>query len=300
MPSRSEVSLESNGYTLDAGARRLGALAPSDPTAAVGRLREAYERDGYLWLKGLLPRERVLDLRRRFFEASRAAGLIADGSDPVDGIFSGAEDKSRLKPLLSSFVRGAAYQAFCLSPELWRLLEDLSGCPQYLHERRILRFTRPRDPSATGAHYDLTYLRAGTDRVQSFWVPLGDVPLDNGGLVYLEGSDALGRRKEAEFASMNAELPPEERISAYNRNMAETGWLTKDLPSLAEKADARWLVADYEAGDVVLHSAYTIHAALMNKDPRGRMRLSTDIRYQCLHDRIDERWSRPWSPDDDL
>jgi ectoine hydroxylase-related dioxygenase (phytanoyl-CoA dioxygenase family) len=110
-----------------------------------------------------------------------------------------------------------------------------------------------------------------------------------GGLFYLEGSDAWGRQMEAEFNATNAHLPPEERISAYNRNMAETGWLTKDLPSLADRLATRWLAADYEAGDMVIHSAYMIHAATMNKSPSNRLRLSTDIRYQLLSDQADMR-----------
>lgn len=297
---RGDAPLESNGFVLDTGGNRLGQLRPSSPDESIASLRESYARDGYLWLQGLLPTEHVLELRRRFFDASRSAHLIAEGSDAVDGVYSGNEDKSVLAPLLHDFVLDAAYQSFCLSPELWRFMESLLGCRPYLHERRILRFTRPGDPTATGAHYDLTYLRAGTDRVHSLWIPLGDVPVEAGGLVYLEGSDALGRSKEADFTVRNADLPPEERISAYNKNMAESGWLTKDLPGLANKADARWLVADYHAGDVVIHSAYMIHAALKNNDAEGRMRLSTDIRYQCLFDTIDPRWSQPWSPDDSL
>ena len=52
-----------------------------------------------------------------------------------------------------------------------------------------------------------------------------------------------------------------------------------------------WLCANYEAGDVVLHSPYTIHAATTNTDPNGIMRLSTDLRYQNVLDEIDARWS---------
>jgi ectoine hydroxylase-related dioxygenase (phytanoyl-CoA dioxygenase family) len=133
-----------------------------------------------------------------------------------------------------------------------------------------------------------------------------------GGLVYLEGSHAWGRKMEAEFSAQNAHLPPEERISAYNRNMSDTGWLTKDLPSLSNRLNTRWLCADYESGDMVIHSAYMIHAATENRsaDRRmhlsteshsadGRMRLSTDIRYQLVADEIDPRWTRDWTPDDE-
>ncbi len=57
-----------------------------------------------------------------------------------------------------------------------------------------------------------------------------------------------------------------------------------------------WLMADYEAGDMVVHGAYTSHAA--NASPEGRIRLSTDIRYQRVKEEIDVRWSNHWSFDD--
>ena len=69
---------------------------------------------------------------------------------------------------------------------------------------------------------------------------------------------------------------------------------------MAERFNARWLIADYEAGDVVLHSPYMIHAATANDDPAGRIRLSTDIRYQNVRDEIDARWANHWSLDDML
>jgi ectoine hydroxylase-related dioxygenase (phytanoyl-CoA dioxygenase family) len=83
---------------------------------------------------------------------------------------------------------------------------------------------------------------------------------------------------EAQFAEQYAHLPPAERVSAYNQSMY-VGWLTKDLPIPAERLDRRWLIADYEAGDMVVHSPYMVHAATVNADPEGRLRLSTDIRY---------------------
>jgi ectoine hydroxylase-related dioxygenase (phytanoyl-CoA dioxygenase family) len=121
-----------------------------------------------------------------------------------------------------------------------------------------------------------------------------------GGLVYLEGSHAVGVKLEAEFAAKNAALTAEERISAYNKNMSEGGWVSKDLPDMARRFDTRWLVADYEAGDVVLHSPFMIHAATQNESRDGIIRLSTDIRYQNVADEIDARWNNHWTLDDML
>jgi len=158
----------------------------------------------------------------------------------------------------------------------------------------------PGSEFSTPAHYDLVYLRGGTDRLVTVWIPVGDCPVEMGGLVYLENSHRLGVKMEAEFAARSADLPPEERIRAYNRHMTEGGWISKDLPDMARKFDTRWLVANYEAGDIVLHSPFTVHAATLNESREGVIRLSTDIRYQNVTDEIDARWSNHWSLDDML
>jgi hypothetical protein len=76
--------------------------------------------------------------------------------------------------------------------------------------------------------------------------------------------------------------------------------ITADLPALADEYDARWLVADYAAGDVVIHTAHTVHAALDNVDPDGTTRLSTDIRYQLSSAPVDARWQSHWHERDGL
>ena len=297
--SRLEHPLTSNGYTLPP--ERLGALTPSDPTSPLDVLREQYRAQGYLWLKGFFPRDEVLAFRGRFFTAFQNAGLLKPGTDPADGIYSGEpEDKRRTNKILMEQARTAAYESFCLQPSLWGFYDTFLDGPSYLHKRKIIRYLTPGSEWATPAHYDLIYLRGGTASVVSSWIPLGDIPLEMGGLVYLEGSDALGREMEAEFARQNATLSPEERISAYNKNMSEGGWVGKDLPAMADKFDARWLAADFEAGDMVVHSAYMIHASLDNADSQGRIRLSTDIRYQNVRDEIDARWSNHWTLEDML
>jgi ectoine hydroxylase-related dioxygenase (phytanoyl-CoA dioxygenase family) len=290
--------LISNGYTLAPAI--LGKLEPTDPNRSMDELHEQYRAQGYLWLKHFLDRDEVLAFRRRFFAAFEEVGLLAPGTDPVDGIYSGGEDKETARKTLMEIVRWAAYESFCFSPRIWQFYEEFLNGPVYLHKRKIIRYTRPLDPNCTGAHYDLTYLRGGTDSVCTSWIPIGDIPVEMGGLVYLEGSDTWGRTMEAEFRIKNQDLPPEERISAYNRNMTKGGWLSKDLPDLAARMGTRWLTADYEAGDMMIHSAYMIHAATLNESSENRLRLSTDIRYQRVREEIDQRWENHWSLDDML
>jgi ectoine hydroxylase-related dioxygenase (phytanoyl-CoA dioxygenase family) len=299
--ARQLPALEASGQRLASGADRLGWLAPSDPAEPLAALRRRYDENGYLWLKAFLRRDEVLAFRGHFFSHFLDTGLVAPGSDPRDGLSSTtAGDVELARKRLMEVVRSAAYESFCLHPRLWRFLDAFVDGPSYLHKRKLIRYTRPGEALSTPAHYDLVYLRGGTDRLVTVWIPIGETPVEMGGLVYLEGSHALGRRLEADFAAANGALPPEERISAYNKNMAEGGWISKDLPDMAERFASRWLVADYEAGDIVLHSPYMIHAATTNQDRANRLRLSTDIRYQNVRDEIDARWNNHWTLGDML
>ena len=107
-----------------------------------------------------------------------------------------------------SLVRSTAYEGFCAQPRLARFMDEFLGGLSYLHKRKIMRFTLPGTPTATPAHYDLVYLRGGTSRVVTAWIPIGDIPVEMGGLTYLEGSHRIGREMEAEFEKANAEPWP--------------------------------------------------------------------------------------------
>jgi ectoine hydroxylase-related dioxygenase (phytanoyl-CoA dioxygenase family) len=301
MISRFNEPLKSNHFALEMRPERLGWLEPSSASAPISGLRDRFFERGYLWLKNFLPRQDVLEFRRHFFAQFLEAGLLKPGSDPLEGVYAGGgEDAALVSKRLMELVRSAAYESFCLHPRLWRFLDAFLGGPAYLHKRKLIRFTKPRDPAATGAHYDLVYLRGGTDRFCTVWMPIGDTSVEMGGLTYLEGSSEKGHTLEADFRERNLELLPDQRLNAFNKNMSQEGWISKDLPGMANRFDSRWLIADYEAGDIVLHGAYTIHAATTNEDQQGRLRLSTDIRYQNVRDEIDARWANHWTLEDML
>lgn len=46
--------------------------------------------------------------------------------------------------------------------------------------------------------------------------------------------------------------------SAYNKNMMAGGLLSSAPAAFAEQHKRRWMVTNYEAGDVVLHSCFMV------------------------------------------
>jgi hypothetical protein len=260
--------LTSNGYVLDA--ERLGELVPVPERERGERatLRARLQRDGYLYLTGLLDPQVVWAFREYYFGLTRAV----------------ADKASYRKVLFGEIVPGPEYAAFCAQPALKGWFEWFLDGEPFLHRRKIIRQTAPGENgigTATQAHYDLVYLRDGTDQVLSAWIPLGDCPVSRGGLTYLEGSH---HRVLAEEAAGRLKRP--------------AASITADLPALATEYDANWLVANYRAGDVVVHTAHTVHAALDNVSAESR--LSTDIRYQRADDAVDARWQNHWHDRDGL
>lgn len=67
-----------------------------------------------------------------------------------------------------------------------------------------------------------------------------------------------------------------------------SGALSNNPVSWRQKYGGRWLSAEFEVGDVLIFSMFTIHASLDNHSQQ--IRLSSDSRYQRSKEPVDERW----------
>jgi hypothetical protein len=111
----------------------------------------------------------------------------------------------------------------------------------------------------------------GTPNLTAAWIPVGDCPMELGGLAVLRGSHRYGV------------LPLDTDLGAGNRKAVLPPQMLEDL---------RWVSADYAAGDVVLFRALTVHAALHNAS-EFFMRISVDFRYQLEGEELTEGCLRP-------
>ncbi|CAI6329325.1 unnamed protein product [Periconia digitata] len=297
---------------------QVGALIPSSPDLPVQELRRRYNEDGYLFLKGLLPRADVLRAREEYFKMMSPSGVLKPGTEPVDGIFDDTKDASDFPGIGAGAAPGngkpgegtaekfvsLALQAhyedwyketFCKHSILRETIAKISGWGENTFgvRRSLLRNNTPGN-KAIGVHYDQIFLRHGEDTSFTAWVPMGDISLTGGGLIYLENGHVLGREVETEFTKKAKEsgLSEEQAKYAFNQNMLSTGLLSDGPREYSDTFNRRWLVTAYEAGDVVLHTPYTIHASTINNDPKNVIRVGTDLRFVDKSRPWDTRWDK--------
>ncbi|KAK6223571.1 phytanoyl-CoA hydroxylase [Colletotrichum tabaci] len=307
-------------------------LVQSRPTDDLDVLREQYRQNGYLLVKGLIPREDVLSARESYFRSLAPSGVIKPGTSPRDGIFDDAKSPADYPGIGAGSVKNAApgetdqsalftsaalrahteawyagsddgaTRGFCNHPALAAFVARLTGwgADNTLAVKRTLLRNNTPGNRAIGVHYDQSFMRYGEPTSMTAWVPMGDVRLEGGGLIYLRDGERLGEQMEDEFAAKAraAGMSDEETRNAFNANMMATGFLSEGPADFGRRYGKRWMVSAYEAGDVVFHSAHMIHASTKNYDPEGRIRLGTDLRFVDKRRPWDTRWDKHYSFND--
>jgi phytanoyl-CoA hydroxylase len=70
----------------------VGWLRETAVETQLDEMRKRFDDDGYLYIKGLIPREDVLDVRQKYFEHLQPTGILKPGTSPRDGIFDSTQD----------------------------------------------------------------------------------------------------------------------------------------------------------------------------------------------------------------
>jgi hypothetical protein len=249
-------------------------------------LRARFLEDGYLLLRGVLGCGPIWRLREEYFSLFPATYFL-EGTPLGSGVYSGHQPDG-LPPYgvrghpAYSFVRGRKFAAFTGQPRLAGLAADVLGQPAALIPRQVLRHFDLSCKQASRAHVDRAYPSGGGDMV-TVWIPLGDCPVESGGVIYLSGSHRADKSVLG-GADATTDRPHDRR--AYSNDLAWT----------AERLGGRWLWTDFRAGDVALHSPDLVHASL--DTTTAVMRLSTDIRFQRAEAPVRPGWTRAWAADD--
>jgi hypothetical protein len=211
-----------------------------DPVA----LRARLAADGYVFLRGLLPAERVRAAGERVAAALHAGGWTAAGS-PRGGRAAGPRD-SLADPAYRAAVTSLAFNALPYLAPLRGTVRRILGPGAFSYPVKVLRAVAPESAAerTRGRYIHCDYQGSGVQDMLTTWLPLAEVPAALGGLAVRPGGH------------LDRPRPP--RLLAGT----EPGWAT----------------TDYRPGDVIIFHCLTPHAALANTG--HQLRLSADFRWQ--------------------
>lgn len=238
----------------------------TDSTAdeATDVLQARLDEDGYLCMRGLVPIDLLMNLRRDILEVCREAGWLDESADLMEGVaYDGpplTEGDSEFMAVYKKVIHLDSFEAFPQDAVFLDLMTRLLGSEALNHRLRIGRIVFPQNVAqTTAAHQDFTYIK-GTPETYTIWSPLGDCPRSIGGLAVLRSSHRLGLIEHTQDTT--------KKYAGWGVN--DTQWTDEDV---------QWVSSEMSAGDVLIFHAYTVHKGLPNTSGR-LMRLSVDNRYQ--------------------
>jgi Phytanoyl-CoA dioxygenase (PhyH) len=256
------------------GSPGTGFIDSTDVLREPEALRSRATEEGYLYFKGLLPKDLVLELRRQILGVCSKYGWVDLHSDLMDGVgnaeaiktlFDEGGVKRGVGISLEAYAdvqRLELFHSLPHHPKLISIYRLLVGDRVLPHPRNIARVMLPDARLApTPPHQDFIHIQ-GTNKVWTCWFPLGDCPRELGGLCILRGSHKDGL------------LP----VKAADGAGGLEAWLCNNKHE--------WLENDYQAGDVLTFPSYTVHKALPNTVGKV-IRLSCDYRFQSAAEEIE-------------
>ncbi|MFI5387142.1 MAG: phytanoyl-CoA dioxygenase family protein [Fimbriimonadales bacterium] len=278
--------LLAGGRVLDTSGDCFGFLRSSadlagDPAA----LRARMEEDGYLYLPGFFDREEVRQVRMSLCEDLLREGAL-DPEFPVDLAIAREGLDMAFRPDLAN--ASEPLKNLIYSERVMAFYRGFLGGEVRHYDFTWMRAIAPGKGS--DPHCDIVYMGRGTPNVYTGWVPLGDIPLETGGVIILENShrDEELRRTygtmDVDTACENKQLQSQTNASG----LPGFGALSTDHRGLREQMGGRWLTAQYRMGDFLTFPMFTVHGSLDNQS--REVRLSSDSRYQLASEPVDERW----------
>ncbi len=283
------LTLRNVGVDLDTSPEHFGTLLDSsDILHDLPALHARMARDGYLYLPGLMDKQKVLAVRKHVTDRLMREGFLKPGTDPMDAIVNpDAKNKFNMMDLAKD---NPPIQELLYTGNLMNFFARFLGGPVRHFDYTWFRALGPG--KGTPCHLDSVYMNRGTQNLFTTWVPMGNNDFTLGGLAVLEGSNNNTRLKETygkKDVDAYCENKPENK--RWGKRDGSRGWLEGNLNQIRRSIapNGRWLTADYKIGDAVIFSIHTLHCGLDNQTP-DRLRFSSDSRYQLASEPADNRW----------
>jgi len=221
-------------------------------------LRERMARDGYLFVRALLPAETVLEVRRRLLTLAAAGGWLDRDAPMEAGIADSAaackDPEERYMRVFRELWADEELHRLRTHPRVLAFFGRLFGEPALAHPMFVQRNIFPQTGNfdfTTGIHQDRVHIGGATS--YAMWMPLGDCPREKGALAVAAGSHTSG----------------------ILETKVGTGAGGMDI---AVPIPGTWVTGAFRAGDALIFQDVTVHKALPNRT--REIRQSFDARYQ--------------------
>jgi ectoine hydroxylase-related dioxygenase (phytanoyl-CoA dioxygenase family) len=234
-------------------------LESNDALEDASALQHRMKRDGYLFFRGLVNAESILQVRRDILALCQKEGWLVEGTALMDGIANTERTCTEPSPeymaVYNAVMKCESFHTLAHDVALLAMLGQLIGEEVLVHPRNIARIVFPQNQKfTTPAHQDWIHVQ-GTPETYTAWIPLSDCPRSFGNLTVLVGSHRFGI------------FPTHRAYGAGGRGID------------TENLRLTWAGSDFRWGDALIFHSHTVHKALPNNDPQ-RLRLSVDFRYQ--------------------
>jgi len=226
-------------------------------------LQARLDRDGYLFIRGLLPAKLLENLRMQLLKIARDAGWVKLNESLEDGIadLQGfcVEPEPSYMEVYRSMYKLPAFHALQHHPDLIQFFQRLLGETVLPHPRTIGRTIFPqREAYTTPPHQDFIPIQ-GTADTYTAWIPLGDVPAELGGLQIASGSHNRG-------------------VYEFRPALGAGGL------AVVDPLDGTWVNSSFRQTDVLIFHSMVVHKGMPNQS--RYLRLSMDFRYQKVSESI--------------
>ncbi len=232
-----------------------------DSTGLLGdghALRARLDRDGYLFIRHLLPTQIILAVRERLLVKAAAGGWLDRGSPVQAGVADPAaackDPEDRYMRVFRNLWMDEELHRLRIHPAVTDLFTRIFGEPALAHPMFVQRNIFPQTEGfdfTTGVHQDRVHIGGATS--YALWMPLGDCPREKGALAVAAGSHTEGIL--------------ETKVGSGAGGM-----------DIAVPIPGTWVTGAFKAGDALIFQDVTAHKALPNRT--CEIRMSFDARFQ--------------------
>ena len=221
---------------------------------------ETYERQGFLLLRGALPRSAVDELFERWLE------LLADGTgrafdDPLDGEIIGyfRDNPERLSWAYDAIRETPWLSELGARPEITEPVKAILGPDIVLMKKVVFRVDVPGETKELAHWHQDHFYVGGDEHAVTAWIPLQDTPFERGPLGVMPGSH---------------------RDGLFEHDL-EIG--KRHVPRAALDREMR--LVQTKVGDLLLFHALLVHTSNLNLS--DSIRYSVQARYSRASERVD-------------